>query len=69
VIRRLRALSSKTEIQMVPLYINDVVNEVFALVRHELTNHRVSLRMELAPAAPMVLADRVQLWLLHRRTP
>jgi C4-dicarboxylate-specific signal transduction histidine kinase len=61
VIRRLRALSSKTETQKVPLYINDVVNEVFALVRHELTNHRVSLRMELAPAPPMVLADRVQL--------
>jgi len=31
------------------------------LVRRELTSHRVLLRMELAPALPMILGDRVQL--------
>jgi signal transduction histidine kinase len=31
------------------------------LVQRELLSHRVSLRTELAPALPMVLADRVQL--------
>src|SRR5258705_994009 len=40
---------------------NDVVREAIALVQHELTSHRVSLRMELAPALPMILGDRVQL--------
>jgi signal transduction histidine kinase len=30
-------------------------------VQRELLSHRVSLRMELAPALPVVLADRVQL--------
>jgi len=61
VIRHLRALSSKTETEKAPLDINDVVNEVIALVQRELLSHRVSLRTELAPALPMVLADRVQL--------
>ena len=61
VIRRVRALANKTDIEKVPLDINDVVREVIALVQRELTSHQVSLRMELAPALPMVLADRVQL--------
>ena len=61
VIRRVRALAKKTEIEQVPLDVNDVVREVMALVQRELTSHRVSLRMELAPALPMILGDRVQL--------
>jgi PAS domain S-box-containing protein len=61
VIRRVRALAKKTEIEQVPLDVNDVVREVVALVQRELTSHQVSLRMELAPALPMVLADRIQL--------
>jgi PAS domain S-box-containing protein len=61
VIRRVRALSHKTDIDKVPLDINSVVNEVIALVQRELFRHRVPLRMELSPSLPMVLADRVQL--------
>jgi PAS domain S-box-containing protein len=61
VIRRVRALAKKTDPQMAPLDINDVVNEVIALVQREVFSHRVSLRTELAPALPEVLADRVQL--------
>jgi PAS domain S-box-containing protein len=61
VIRRVRALANKTDIEKVPLDVNDVVREAIALVLHELTSHRVSLRMELAPALPMILGDRVQL--------
>jgi C4-dicarboxylate-specific signal transduction histidine kinase len=61
VIRRVRALANKTEIEKVPLDVNDVVREVIALVQRELTNHRVSLRMELAPVLPLILGDRVQL--------
>ena len=44
-----------------PLDINEVVNEVITLLRHELISHRMSLRMELAPALGLVLGDRVQL--------
>src|SRR5712675_2306276 len=61
VILRVRALANKTDIEKVPLDINDVVREVVALVQRELLSHRVSLRMELAPALPMILGDRVQL--------
>ncbi|MDB5564434.1 MAG: sensor histidine kinase [Tardiphaga sp.] len=61
VIQRVRALVNKTPVQKVPLHINEVVNEVITLVQRELFSHRVSLRMELAPALPLVLADRIQL--------
>jgi PAS domain S-box-containing protein len=61
VIRRVRALAKKTDIEMVPLDVNDVIREVIVLVQRELISHQVSLRMELAPKLPMVLADRVQL--------
>jgi NO-binding membrane sensor protein with MHYT domain len=61
VIGRVRALLKKTDSRKAPLDINDVVNEVIVLVRRELLSHRVSLRMELARALPVVLADRVQL--------
>src|SRR6267154_1214778 len=55
VIRRVRALANKTDIEKVSLDVNDVVREAIALVQRELTSHRVSLRMELAPALPMIL--------------
>jgi PAS domain S-box-containing protein len=61
VIRRVRVLAKKTEIEKVPLDVNDVIREVVALVQRELTSHQASLRMELAPALPMILGDRIQL--------
>jgi PAS domain S-box-containing protein len=61
VIRRTRALANKTEIEKVPLDINDLVREVIALVQRELISHQVSLRMELAPDHHMITGDRVQL--------
>jgi C4-dicarboxylate-specific signal transduction histidine kinase len=61
VIRRVRALAKKSDIEMVPLDVNDVVREVITLVQREVFSHQVSLLMELAPALPTILADRVQL--------
>jgi PAS domain S-box-containing protein len=61
VIRRVRALANKTEIEKVPLDVNDVVREIIALVQRELISHQVSLRTEFEPALPMILGDRVQL--------
>jgi len=61
VIRRIRALAKKTEIEVVSLDINQVVREAVALVRRELATHRVSVRMELASNLPKICGDRIQL--------
>jgi NO-binding membrane sensor protein with MHYT domain len=61
VIRRVRALATKTDTQKAPLDINHAVNEAIVLVRRELLSHQVSLRIELSRTLPVVLADRTQL--------
>jgi PAS domain S-box-containing protein len=61
VIRRVRALANKTDTEKGPLDLNDVVREVIELVQRELISHQISLRLELVPAARMILGDRVQL--------
>jgi PAS domain S-box-containing protein len=61
VIRRIRALAKKTDLEKVPLDVNEVIREVIALVRNELIGHQVSVRTEFEPTLPMILGDRVQL--------
>jgi PAS domain S-box-containing protein len=61
VIRRIRELSRKTAPQKARLDLNEVIKEVLPLVRREMATHRVALQLELAPALPPVLGDRVQL--------
>jgi PAS domain S-box-containing protein len=61
VVRRVRALAHKADIEKAPLDVNDIVAEVIALVQRELASHQVLLRTELAPALPKILGDRVQL--------
>ena len=61
VIRRVRALANKTDIEKMPLDINNVVRDVIALTQRELSSHDVSLRTDLAATLPMIIGDRVQL--------
>ncbi|MGY4480249.1 PAS domain-containing protein [Bradyrhizobium sp. USDA 3364] len=61
VIRRVRNLAKNSESQRELLDINGIIDEVMALVQRELTTRQVRWRLELAPALPVVLADRVQL--------
>ena len=61
VIQRVRGLVSKNTDPKVPLDINEIVNEVIALLHRELFSQRISLRTELAPALGPVLGDRIQL--------
>jgi two-component system sensor kinase FixL len=61
VIRRLRLLLKKGEVQQHPLDVNDIVREVVKLIRSDLVNQGVAMRSELAPALPAVKGDRVQL--------
>jgi PAS domain S-box-containing protein len=61
VIRRVRALIKRTDTQMVPLNVNEIVSEAMNIVEHELLRHRVLQRMELSSDLPVVLGDRIQL--------
>jgi PAS domain S-box-containing protein len=61
VIRRVRALAKKSDIEAVKLDLNQVVNEAITLVERELAMHGILLHTDLAPALPEILADRVQL--------
>jgi PAS domain S-box-containing protein len=61
VVRRVRALVNKTDVEKVALDVNNVVREAIALVQRELSNHGVSLRTEFVPALPIIMGDRVQL--------
>ena len=61
VIARIRAFIKKTPAERKELDINDVIQEVLALARRELSENRVLLELQLTKALPLVLADRVQL--------
>jgi signal transduction histidine kinase len=61
VIRRVRALATKSDIETARLNLNQVVDEAIKLVERELIKNDVSLQTELAPSLPEILGDRVQL--------
>jgi len=58
VIRRVRALAKKTDVEKVPLDLNEVAGEAVALVQRELSSHAVLLGMELAPSPLRIFGDR-----------
>ena len=61
VIGRVRGLLKKADTRKVPLDVNDLVNEVTTLLQREFAAQQVTPRLELAPALPRTVADRVQL--------
>lgn len=61
ILRRVRMLTKRTPSQMTSLAINDVVNDVIALVQREVLNHDVTLKATLAPELPAILGDRTEL--------
>lgn len=61
IVRRIRTLTRRAAPQKTRLEVNDVVNDVVCLVQREISNHRVSLRLQLATDLPPLLGDRVQL--------
>src|SRR5246127_841318 len=61
VIARIRGFIKKTPSEKSMVEINDVIREVLALARRELSENRVLLESQLTQALPIVLADRVQL--------
>jgi PAS domain S-box-containing protein len=61
VIRRLRGLLRKREMEVQPLQLNEVVAEVLGLVRAESRRRGVAVETELAADLPLVQADKIHL--------
>lgn len=61
VIRRLRALVKKGDLEFVPLDLNELIGEVASLMRSDAISRGISLSLELAADVPTVRGDRVQL--------
>jgi PAS domain S-box-containing protein len=61
IIDRIRGLVKKTQSRKERVNINDVIQDVIALTRSEVTGHRVSLKAELATDLPFIQGDPVQL--------
>jgi len=61
VIRRLRLLLKKGDLEYVSLDLNEVVTEVARLVMSDAAIRNVAMRLEVAPGLPRVRGDRVQL--------
>src|SRR5205823_7986374 len=61
VVGRIRAFFRKTIPQKVRVDINQLVEDVIAMVRSELQRNRVQLRTELTDGLPPVVGDPIQL--------
>ena len=61
IIARLRELVQRVAPSKEPLPLNDLVREVLALAEPELTERRITVRLELHGDLPRVLGDQVQL--------
>jgi PAS domain S-box-containing protein len=61
IIERVRALARKRPLELMPLDLNDVVNDMLRLVGSDARRRGVVLGAELVPSLPAVAADRVSL--------
>ena len=61
VIKRVRSLARKTDVERSVFNLNDVAVDVGTLLQRELAENRVRLRLDLSPESLMVRADKVQL--------
>ena len=61
VVQRIRGLIRKTGPERSLLNVNDLVEEVVPLVRHEAARHRALLRLDLASQLPTIHGDPIQL--------
>jgi C4-dicarboxylate-specific signal transduction histidine kinase len=61
IIRRIRALTRKSEAQVAAIDLNEIVREAEPLIARALTDGGAELRMQLAPGSLVIHGDRVQL--------
>ena len=60
IIARVRALFMKSSPRRELADLNEVIREMVSLVRSEAVRHGISIRSEVAPGLPPVMADRIQ---------
>jgi signal transduction histidine kinase len=61
VIRRIRDLLHKTQVEKAPVNINETIQEVMALVSEDVLKSKIELQVQLEADLPAVLGDRIQL--------
>jgi len=61
VIRRIRALLKRGDLERAPLEVNEVVEEIVSLLHSEAVVKGISVRLDLVSGLPTVLGDRIQL--------
>ena len=61
IIHQVRALATRTEPEMAPVDLNEVVDEALALVRGEVLDRRIPVQPVLASGLPRVRGNRTQL--------
>lgn len=61
IIHRLREFVSKGKLERRPVNVNDLVDGVLDMLRHEIDRHSIELRLELGRDLPTVNADNVQI--------
>ncbi len=61
IVSRIRQLFQKSPPQRESVDVNEIIREMIALLRSEVTRHSISVRAELAADLPQVMGDRVQL--------
>jgi C4-dicarboxylate-specific signal transduction histidine kinase len=61
IINRISRLFKKGTLQREPIGVNDVIQEVVALLDTEMTQHTIAVQTKLSEGLPQVIADRVEL--------
>jgi C4-dicarboxylate-specific signal transduction histidine kinase len=61
IISKIRLIFKKSATQQELVDVNQVINEMIALLRNEASRYHISVRTELVPNPPQVMGDRVQL--------
>ncbi len=60
-IRRLRALFSKHEVERTPLKLNDTVREITTLLQAQARERLVSISIQSSPEGPIIVGDKIQI--------
>ena len=61
IVQRIRGMATKREPELIPIDLNETVEEALLFVRPELKSRSINLSAKLGAALPVVLGDRVQL--------